>query len=114
MNKFLGYRVRAAAVVALAVADGAPLTLTELAAALAAMGIPLGRAPHKTLSDALRWEVRKGRVHRAGRGKYKAGRVPRTTLIYMRERVAAYAAGDTVPRRQQRSDAAAGANDDLE
>ena len=99
-NKFLGYRLRSAACIALHDADE-PLRLAEIAAAVTAMGIPLGDRPNKTLSDALRWEVQRGRVQRWGRGTYVAGRIPRKTLTYMREKVAAYAAGDVIPRRRQ-------------
>ena len=102
-NKFLGYRVRSAACIALIDAKGEPMTLRELAAAIGAMGIPLGAKPTKALSDALRWEVQRGRVLRWGRGTYKAGRgIPRSTLVYMRGRVEAYANGDTAPRSVRR------------
>jgi hypothetical protein len=104
-NKFLGYRVRSAAVIALTDAKGVPLSLAELARAVEAMGIPLGPRPNETLSDALRWEVWRGRVQRWGRGTYKAGHeIPRSTLLYMRGRVAAYANGDVTPARRRHSE----------
>lgn len=93
-NKLLGDRVRSAVCVVLHDAKR-PMRLPEIALAIQALGVPLGLQPTKTLSDALRWEVRRGRVVRDGRGVYKGGPVPRTTLIYMRRRVASYAAGET-------------------
>jgi hypothetical protein len=95
-NKFLAGRVRSAILVALTNAN-APMGLAEIARAVEAMGIPLGARANKTVSDALRWEVGRGRALRWGRGTYRIGTVPRTTLYYMRKRVQAYAAGETTP-----------------
>jgi len=68
---------------------GGSRTVHELLAALAASGFfPPGRAS-KAVSDALRWEVRKGRVVRLGRGVYGPGVMPRSTQWWIRNRIAA-------------------------
>ncbi|MGF1595875.1 MAG: hypothetical protein ACFCVK_02940 [Acidimicrobiales bacterium] len=59
-------------------------TVAELAAFLAATGYHLAGRASKLISDALRWEVRRGRVLRLGRGHYAAGRAPRTTARRIR------------------------------
>jgi len=45
-----------------------------------------GRAS-KAVSDALRWEIERGRVYRLGRGLYGPGEVPRSTEYRIRQRV---------------------------
>jgi hypothetical protein len=47
-----------------------------------------GRAS-KTVSDALRWEMRRGRVRRLRRGVYGPGYMPRSTGQYIHKRAAA-------------------------
>ena len=47
-----------------------------------------GRAS-KTISDALRWEVRNGRLRRLGRGCYALGRLSRSAKYRMRNRLRA-------------------------
>ena len=42
-----------------------------------------GRAS-KAVSDALRWEAAHGRVVRLGRGRYDTGRIPRSTIAWLR------------------------------
>jgi hypothetical protein len=44
-----------------------------------------GRAS-KAVSDALRWEVRRGRVRRLRRGLYGPGQMPRSTEHYIHKR----------------------------
>lgn len=56
-----------------------PMSVGELAALLARAGLSVRGRPGKVISDALRWEVRRGRVLRLGRGRYQVGAVPRTT-----------------------------------
>ena len=51
----------------------------ELIAGLAYWGFAVDGRPSKTVSDALRWERRRGRVMRRGRGLYSAGEMPRST-----------------------------------
>lgn len=73
--------------------DRAPaeVTVAELVGAFRATGIGTGGRLSKDISDALRWEVSHGRVVRVGRGRYRAGRIPRTTAgrVRMRARRAA-------------------------
>ena len=45
--------------------------------------------PAKTISDALRWEIRHGRVRRVQRGVYGPGYIPRSTEHRIRQRVLA-------------------------
>ena len=47
-----------------------------------------GRAS-KAVSDALRWEVRRGRVRRLRRGLYGPGAMPRSTEQHIQKRVEA-------------------------
>jgi hypothetical protein len=58
---------------------GAVCTVAELVSALERGGFELGGRPSKEISDALRWEVGRGRVVRVGRGRYRAGTVPGAT-----------------------------------
>jgi hypothetical protein len=57
-----------------------PLTTAQL---IAAVHPPTGRAS-KTVSDALRWEVRRGRVRRVARSTYAIGWIPESTARWMR------------------------------
>lgn len=63
---------------------GQPLTVPELVDAIRATGWQIPGRPSKTVSDALRWEIRKGRVRRHGRGLYGPGRMPPSTLRWLR------------------------------
>jgi hypothetical protein len=77
------------------------LTVPELVAAVEAAGGRLDEdRPGKQVADALRWEVTKGRVRRAGRGRYTAGHVPRSTQWYFRRRVAEWQAWSGAQPRQ--------------
>jgi len=67
--------------------SGATATVAELALALSREGFGLRGRPSKVVSDALRWEVRRGRVVRLGRGVYGLGHIPRQTRSRMRTRV---------------------------
>jgi hypothetical protein len=64
------------------------LTVRELVGAVERRGFSLGGRPSKTVSDALRWEIRRGRVVRVGRGRYATGSIPRSTRSWIRARVA--------------------------
>jgi hypothetical protein len=66
---------------------GRPMTLAELVDAVEAAGLAISGRPGKTVSDALRWEVRRGRVRRWGRGRYGPGTIPRSTLHWLRSNV---------------------------
>jgi hypothetical protein len=87
-------RIRAAICVTLASA-GAPMSVSELVAALGRLGLSVGDNPNKTVADAVRWEVARGHVRKVRRGTYAVGRLPRSTRRYMAERVAAYVADPT-------------------
>jgi hypothetical protein len=99
-NKLRGVRLRAAICLVLKDAKE-PLMVAEIVGALASMrfALPPGR-PGKVVSDAVRWEVQRGRVSRQGRGRYVFRSVPRSTEYDMRVRVAGYIANPAIrPRR---------------
>jgi hypothetical protein len=62
-------------------------TVAELVDTVHAAGFALPGRASKAVSDALRWEIGKGRVWRVGRGRYAAGRMPRSTEWWLRARV---------------------------
>jgi hypothetical protein len=69
-------------------------TVPELIDGLTYWGFAVDGRPSKTVSDALRWERRRGRVVRRGWGLYSAGGMPRSTehriirrVIALREEV---------------------------
>lgn len=66
-----------------------PATIKELIGGLAEWEFTVQGRPSKTVSDALRWEMGYGRVWRIGRGRYRAGEMPRGTEYRIRNRVAA-------------------------
>ncbi|MBU3707360.1 MAG: hypothetical protein FGM50_11885 [Mycobacterium sp.] len=68
---------------------GGPSTVAELAAELERFGFGVSGRPSKTISDALRWEIRRDRVRRRGRGMYQQGAVPRSTSYRIIRRVIA-------------------------
>jgi hypothetical protein len=55
-----------------------------MTAALRHHGYQLGGRASKVISDALRWEVRRGRVQRLGRGLYRYHQAPATTARRIR------------------------------
>ncbi|WP_101949325.1 hypothetical protein [Mycobacterium sp. 3519A] len=63
-----------------------PTTVDELIEALEWQGFEIPGRASKQVSDALRWERRRGRVRRIARGLYGPGFVPRGTehRIYTR------------------------------
>ena len=79
--------------------SGREVTVRELCEALAARGCATAGRTSKVISDALRWEVRRGRVQRTGRGRYAARRFPRQTLGWMRARLAEEWSGPAQPVR---------------
>lgn len=66
---------------------GRPLSTSELLTAVRAAGRDVSGRASKTVSDALRWEVRRGRVVRVGRSQYAPGTMPRSTQWWIRRRV---------------------------
>ncbi len=63
-----------------------PTTVGKLIEAMEWQGFAIGGRASKQVSDALRWERRRGRVRRLARGLYGPGYVPRGTehRIYTR------------------------------
>ena len=70
------------------------LTIRQMLELLASDGFSVLGRPSKTVSDALRWEVARGRVVRQRRGRYGPGRIPRTTAQRIRRRVDRIYAGE--------------------
>ena len=64
-------------------------SIDDLVAAVDQAGYALAGRPSKTVSDALRWEVRRGRAVRRERGRYGRGTMPRQTRSWMRQRLRA-------------------------
>ncbi|MGH3675280.1 MAG: hypothetical protein ACRDU5_05995 [Mycobacterium sp.] len=70
-----------------------PTTVEELIQAIRWQGFDVCGRASKQVSDALRWERRRGRVRRLARGVYAPGFVPRATEYRIHERVLALRAG---------------------
>lgn len=66
-----------------------PVTIPQLLAQLGEWGFTVEGRPSKTVSDALRWEIGRGRVYRCGRGTYRQGWAPRGTEYRIVARVVA-------------------------
>jgi hypothetical protein len=64
-----------------------PSTVNDLVAALRKWGFTVDGRPSKAVSDALRWERRRGRVRRIERGLYRAGGMPSGTEYRIIRRV---------------------------
>jgi len=56
------------------------MTVAEMVRVLAGHGFDLGGRASKVISDALRWETRRGRVVRLGRGRYRFSHAARSTV----------------------------------
>ncbi len=64
------------------------LAVAEIVARIEALGYEIpGARPGKAVSDALRWEVGRGRVVQLERGPYRSGFMQRSTEWSMRKRV---------------------------
>jgi hypothetical protein len=61
-------------------------TIRELVEGLAFHGLAADEPANKSVSDALRWECRRGRVRHLGRGLYDPGELPRGTEHRIRQR----------------------------
>ncbi|WP_293002428.1 hypothetical protein [Mycobacterium sp.] len=70
-------------------ANQGPATVAELTDGLRHHGFYVQGRPAKVISDALRWEIEHGRVHRLGRGRYGPGYIPRSTDYRIHSRVLA-------------------------
>jgi hypothetical protein len=66
-----------------------PTTVNGLIEAMTWQGLDIGGRASKKVSDALRWERRRGRVRRLARGLYGPGYVPRATEYRIHQRVLA-------------------------
>lgn len=64
-------------------------SIFELIEQLEYQGFSIAGRASKTVSDALRWEVRRGRVRRLRRGVYGPGQMPRSTEHHIHKRAAA-------------------------
>ena len=64
-----------------------PTTVRDLIEALEWQGFEINGRASKEVSDALRWELRRGRVLRLARGLYGPGYVPRATEYRIYKRV---------------------------
>jgi len=71
---------------------GSVLAVADLVAGLEREGYVTRGRPSKAVSDALRWEVARGRVRRLARGVYVVGHLPRQTAWRMRRRLADHVA----------------------
>jgi hypothetical protein len=79
-------------------------TVADMVDLLAYQGFVVAGRASKTVSDALRTELRRGRVRRLQRGKYGPGCMPRSTEQYIHKRVTALR--DEADRRIGRDDEA--------
>jgi hypothetical protein len=70
-----------------------PTTVDQLIEALEWQGFAIPGRASKQVSDALRWERRRGRVSRLARGLYGPGYVPRATEYRIHNRVMELRAG---------------------
>jgi hypothetical protein len=89
-------------VLTMQLAHHGPATVAELIDALDQQGFCVQGRPSKAVSDALRWEIEHGRVHRLGRGRYGPAYIPRSTDYRIHHRVLALRAAVVAERRAQR------------
>ena len=66
-----------------------PMTVAALIDDLEGYGFGFAGRASKAVSDALRWEVGRGRVRRLRRGCYGPGAMPRSTEQHIRKRAQA-------------------------
>lgn len=63
------------------------MTVAGLIRSVRDSGFAIEGRPSKTVSDALRWEIRRGRVERVARATYRFRLAPRSTLHRMHARI---------------------------
>ncbi|UMB70516.1 hypothetical protein [Mycobacterium paraterrae] len=80
-------------------ANQGPSTVAELIEGLAHHGFYVRGRPSKVVSDALRWEIGRGRVRRLGRGRYGPRYIPRSTDYRIHQRVLALRSAVVAERR---------------
>jgi predicted transcriptional regulator of viral defense system len=66
-----------------------PATIAEMIDVLTWHGFSVNGRASKAVSDALRWEIERGRVYRVGRGRYRSADIPRSTEYRIHQRVLA-------------------------
>lgn len=66
-------------------ANGRPVAVDQLVAVLEAQELRVKGRPSKAISDCLRWATSRGWARRMERGTYRSGRIPESTVRYMRE-----------------------------
>ncbi len=66
-----------------------PATVVEMVELIQYQGFTVVGRASKAVSDALRWEMRRGRVRRLRRGLYGPGQMPRSTEQHIHKRVMA-------------------------
>ena len=76
-------------VLTMQLSQNGPATIIELIEALGRHRFFVRGRPSKALSDALRWEIARGRVRRLGRGLYAPGFIPHATEYRIINRVRA-------------------------
>ena len=72
----------------LALQHHGPLTVARLVEVVEQQGFAIAGRPSKAVSDALRWEIGRGRVVRLGRGRYAPSSIPGTTFRRILRRAA--------------------------
>jgi hypothetical protein len=82
-------------------ANQGPATVSGLVKALRHHGFRVRGRPSKAISDALRWEMEHGRVHRLGRGRYGPAYIPRSTDHRIHQRVLTLRSAVVAERRAQ-------------
>ena len=85
---YVAHRLIRHAVLVVLVDAGRPLTVAEIGARLRAAGIEPSRQPaSRAISDAMRTDIKAGRVARLGWGRYCAARPTAGHVRYARRRV---------------------------
>jgi hypothetical protein len=69
MNRLCRRGIELRYALTLHLAQQGPATIAELIDALTYHGFSVGGRPSKAVSDALRWEIGRGRVNRLARGR---------------------------------------------
>jgi hypothetical protein len=85
MRQLHGIKLRY--VLTMQLSQNGPATVTELIDALGRHGFCVRGRASKAVSDALRWEIARGRVRRSGRGLYAPGFIPHSTEYRIINRV---------------------------
>ncbi len=87
MNQLHGIELRY--VLTMHLSQNGPATIVELIDALGRHGFCVRGRASKAVSDALRWEIGRGRVRRLGRGMYAPAYIPHATEYRIINRVRA-------------------------